>query len=106
MAQDDISTRAEIINQLDQKGDPYFNRFDSTQDRTALLFIYDRQLQNAELNEMQAIQSYYLGALVMFKTVIILLLRTDWFILLVRFVTLSNKLFPLMAEAEKLLGYV
>ena len=63
MAQDDISTRAEIINQLDQKGDPYFNRFDSTQDRTALLFIYDRQLQNAELNEMQAIQSYYLGAL-------------------------------------------
>ena len=63
MAQDDISTRAEIINQLDQKGDPYFNRFDSTQDRTALLFIYDRQLQNAELNELQAIQSYYLGAL-------------------------------------------
>lgn len=63
MAQDDISTRAEIINQLDQKGDPYFNRFDSTQDRTALLFVYDRQLQNAELNELQAIQSYYLGAL-------------------------------------------
>lgn len=63
MANDNINTRAEIINQLDQKGDPYFNRFDASQDRTALLFVYDNYLQNAELNELQSIQSYYLGAL-------------------------------------------
>lgn len=63
MANDNINTRAEIINQLDQKGEPYFNRFDASQDRTALLFVYDNYLQNAELNELQSIQSYYLGAL-------------------------------------------
>lgn len=63
MANDNINTRAEIINQLDQKGDPYFNRFDASQDRTALLFVYDNYLQNAELNELQSIQNYYLGAL-------------------------------------------
>lgn len=54
---------AEVINIVEQKGDPYYDRFDSTTDRTKVLFNYDRFLQNAELNEMQSIQSYYLKAL-------------------------------------------
>lgn len=63
MAQDDIHTVAEIVNQVDQTGDPYYNRFSSKSDRTALLFRSNRQLQNAELNEQQSVFSYYLGAL-------------------------------------------
>lgn len=63
MAQDDIQTVAEIINQVDQTGDPYYNRFNPATNRTALLFRSNRELQNAELNEQQSIFSYYLGAL-------------------------------------------
>lgn len=63
MAQDDnINTRAEVLNPVDRKGDPYFDRFDASQDRTSLLFIPDRALQNAELNELQSIFTYYLGS--------------------------------------------
>lgn len=63
MADNEISTKAEIIDQVDRAGNPYYDRFKSTTDRTSVLFNYDRYIQNAELNEMQSIQSYYLGAL-------------------------------------------
>jgi hypothetical protein len=63
MAQDGISRVSEIVNQVDQTGDPYYNRFNSKSNRTAVLYVYDRALQNAELNEMQSIASHYLGAL-------------------------------------------
>lgn len=53
----------EIINQVDMGGNPYYDRFSSSSNRTFVLFNYDRFLQNAELNEMQSIQSHYLAAL-------------------------------------------
>ena len=63
MADNSINTRAEIINPVEQKGDPYFDRFDSSTDRTKVLFVYDRPLQNAELNEVQSVFSYYMGGI-------------------------------------------
>lgn len=63
MADNSINTRAEIINAVEQKGDPYFDRFDPNTDRTKLLFNYDRPLQNAELNEAQSIISHYMGGI-------------------------------------------
>lgn len=63
MADNVINSRAEIINAVEQKGDPYFDRFDSTTDRTKVLFVYDRPLQNAELNEAQSIISHYMGGI-------------------------------------------
>src|SRR5699024_7880492 len=42
------------------KGSPYLDRFDPSKDRTKVLFNPDRPLQQAELNEMQSIDQYYL----------------------------------------------
>ena len=54
---------ADIVNQQDLSGSPYYDRFDATQDRTMVLFNPDRALQNSELNALQSSFSYYLGAL-------------------------------------------
>lgn len=53
----------EIINRVDMGGNPYYDRFNSSSNRTFVLFNYDRFLQNAELNEMQSIISHYLATL-------------------------------------------
>jgi len=45
------------------KDKPYYDRFNPTQNRTQVLFQGDRALQQSELNELQSIQSHYLGAL-------------------------------------------
>lgn len=48
---------------IDMSQPPYFDRFDSDSNRTRLLFNPDKHLQAGELNELQSIQSYYLGQL-------------------------------------------
>lgn len=57
------STNSVIENMVTLSGEPYFDRFDSDQNRTMLLYNHDRPLQSSELNEQQSIFSYYLGAL-------------------------------------------
>lgn len=52
-----------IENMVTLSGEPYFDRFDSDQNRTMLLYNHDRPLQSSELNEQQSIFSYYLGTL-------------------------------------------
>lgn len=42
---------------------PYNDRFDSTNNRTRLLFRPDRPLQHSELNEMQSISQYFIKTL-------------------------------------------
>ncbi len=45
------------------KDKPYYDRFNPVQNRTKVLFQGDRALQQSELNELQSIQSHYLGTL-------------------------------------------
>lgn len=52
-----------IENMVTLSGEPYFDRFDSDQNRTMLLYNHDRPLQSSELNEQQSIFNYYLGTL-------------------------------------------
>ena len=42
------------------KVSPYLDRFEPSQNRTRVLFNPDRPLQQAELNELQSISTYYL----------------------------------------------
>lgn len=46
-----------------EKRSPYNDRFKAEQNRTKVLFKPDKYLQQSELNELQSIQSYYLGEL-------------------------------------------
>lgn len=43
--------------------DPYYDKFDSSNNRTMVIFQKDKVVQTAELNEMQSIESYYLQTL-------------------------------------------
>ena len=58
MAQD-----TEILSPVNQTGAPYYDRFNSANNWTKVLFQSDRPLQNAEVNELQSIQEYYMKAL-------------------------------------------
>lgn len=44
-------------------GNPYFDRFDPTTNRTMVLFVPGVHAQNSEINEVESILSYYLGEL-------------------------------------------
>lgn len=47
----------EIVND-DLKREPYLDRFNPEDERTRVLFNFDRGVQNGELNEMQSMQDY------------------------------------------------
>ena len=57
------TTNSVIEKMVTLSGEPYFDRFNSDQNRTMLLYNHDRPLQSSELNEQQSIFSYYLGTL-------------------------------------------
>ena len=43
--------------------DPYYDKFNTSNNRTMVIFQKDKVVQTAELNEMQSIESYYLQTL-------------------------------------------
>ena len=52
---------AKEITNDDLKKAPYLDRFDPDKNRTRVLFRPDKYLQQAELNELQAMQDYALS---------------------------------------------
>ena len=51
------------MTKVDLTIDPYYDKFNASNNRTMVIFQKDKVVQTAELNEMQSIESYYLQTL-------------------------------------------